>query len=165
MTNKTIYPESFIKKYAIADKAKLCLPTVDDIAMLETAEYGKGIFALHPYKRGMCIGDFIAKPIKTLKQHSLQRGPNDNLYDPYFIGFLLHSCDPNVVVDMHQHKVYCIRDIDENQPLLMDYASTEDKLFNQFPCGCNAPNCRYWITGRNEFVSNQGLDYLQSFKK
>ena len=159
---KNYYPRDFIEKYAPDYFGKLSLPTIHDIELRDTNEYGKGIFAVRAFKRGELISDFIAEPADELLQHTLQRGPRDNLYDPYFIGFLLHSCNPNVVLDMHQQKVFCIRDIHMGDPLFMDYASTEDQLFNQFPCGCNAPNCRFWITGRNELVNAHGEAHLRT---
>lgn len=156
----SIYPDSFIKKYLTSSVNPLLLPTGNDIIKRKTAKYGVGIYTRHPYARGESIGQFIAMPSSGLRQHSLQRSPGDNLEDPYFVGYLLHSCDPNVVVDMHQQKVFCLKDIQAGEPLFMDYASTEDVLFRQFACACGAPNCRQWITGRHEPVNEQGRQYL-----
>ncbi|WP_306251596.1 hypothetical protein [Parvularcula sp. IMCC14364] len=157
---KNIYPASFIKKYLTPSLNPLLLPTSDDIIKRETAEYGIGVYTLHSYQRGDCIGHFLAMPSNTLRQHSLQRAIGDHLEDPYFVGYLLHSCDPNVVLDMHQQKAFCLKDIQAGGPLFIDYASTEDVLFRQFACACSAPNCRHWITGRNEPVNAEGRMYL-----
>jgi hypothetical protein len=43
----------------------------------------------------------------------------------------------------------------------MDYASTEDILFKQFPCLCGTPNCRFWISGRKEEVSPEGIRHIE----
>lgn len=155
----SIYPLPFIQKHLTSTMNPLLLPTSNDLIKHETEEYGVGIYTLRPYQRGDCIGQFLAQPSNGLRQHSLQRSPGDHLEDPYFVGYLLHSCDPNVVVDMHQQKVYCLKNIQTGEPLYMDYASTEDVLFRQFACACGAPNCREWITGRNEAVNDEGKHY------
>lgn len=157
----SIYPSSFIKKHMIPAVNPLLLPTENDLIKRETAEYGIGIYALHSYARGECVGQFLAMPSDGLRQHSLQRSPGDHLEDPYFVGYLLHSCDPNVIVDMHRQKVFCLKDIQAGEPLFMDYASTEDVLFKQFACGCASPGCRQWITGRHEPVNEEGRRYLE----
>ena len=154
----SIYPDAFYQKYMHNDVDEKLLPTSQDVIKKTTYDYGEGIFAQRDFKRGEAL-HFIAKPISDLLQHSLQRGPNDNLYDPHFIGFLLHSCSPNVMLDMHQQKLFCILDIEKGAPLFMDYASTEDMLFKQFACKCGSPVCRGWITGRNEPVNPEGLGY------
>lgn len=155
-----MYPKSFIKSYGLPHIHAQQLPSANELVKKQTKEYGIGIYAMRPYMRGECIGHFIAKPTRKLLQHSLQRDTNDHLEDPYFVGYLMHSCDPNVVVDMHQQKVFCVKDITVNQPLCMDYAITEDQLFKQFACACGAPNCRGWIAGRNEPVNDIGVAFL-----
>ncbi len=62
---------------------------------------------------------------------------------------------------MTEFELWALRDIDAGQALTMDYAQTEDILFRQFPCLCGTPNCRFWITGRKEEVSPEGLDYIE----
>lgn len=156
----SIYPIEFINAHCPTNIRPEQLPLASELVKKETKEYGVGIYAQRPYMRGECVGHFIAESGHSLRQHSLQRTPEVHLVDPYFIGYLSHSCDPNVVLDMHQQQVFCIRDIIADEPLCMDYASTEDTLFRQFACGCNAPNCRQWVTGRYEPVNADGMIYL-----
>lgn len=156
----SLYPSAFIKKHAAPHIDLSRLPSTHELIKKETDQYGVGIYAQRPYARGTVIGHFLARQTSELRQHSLQRSPGDHLEDPYFVGYLLHSCDPNVVLDMHQQKVYCLKDIHEGEPLFMDYASTEDVLFRQFACACAAPNCRQWIAGRSEPVNQEGQHFL-----
>ncbi len=111
---------------------------------------GKGVVA----RRGFASGDLIAalagEIIDDIRQHSLQIRPGVHLYDVYFSGYFLHSCSPNVHLDMENMVVHAIRDIRPGDFLYMDYAQTEDVLFRQFPCSCGSENCRGWITGRKE---------------
>jgi hypothetical protein len=80
-----------------------------------------------------------------------------HLYDIHFSGYFLHSCAPNIELDMKNLKVYATRDIMPMEYLLMDYAQTEDVLFRQFPCSCGAENCRGWITGRKELPNADAM--------
>jgi len=157
-----IYPEAFIARHCAAPGHRLELPTTADIAKGGAGNCGLGVFAKRPFLRGERLR-FLAEPTGALLQHTLQRSPGDNLHDPYFVGFLLHSCDPNVVLDMHQQTVHVLKDILVGGALCMDYASTEDTLFNQFPCACGAANCRVWVTGRSEPVSEAGRAYISAF--
>jgi hypothetical protein len=98
-------------------------------------------------------------------QHTLQITPNLHLYDPHFSGLLLHSCDPLVLLDMNTLEIWALQDIEKGQALTMDYASTEDLLFRQFPCVCGSINCRSWVTGRKEVINDSGQKYLQDLER
>lgn len=121
---------------------------------------GAGVYTKKPFKRGEMIARITGNIVPHLGQHTLQITPSTYLYDIHFTGYLLHSCSPNVFLDMKEFEVWALRDIEEGQPLTMDYSSTEDKLFRQFPCLCGTPNCRYWITGRKEQVSKDGCKHI-----
>lgn len=69
--------------------------------------------------------------------------------DSYFAGYLAHSCDPNVEVDMKHQYVHALKAIPAGAILTMDYEATEDELFQQFQCRCGAPECRGLIRGRS----------------
>jgi hypothetical protein len=93
----------------------------------------------------------IAKQaVPDIRQHTLQLSKTSHNFDPYFSGYFLHSCDPNVSVNMKKMTVTALKNIEANDYLYMDYAETEDYLFKQFPCSCGAENCRGWITGKLE---------------
>lgn len=128
-------------------------------------EKGYGVYTLKDFKRGSLVARFTGRISSEIVQHSLQASPNEHLFDPYFSGLLLHSCDPNIVVDMQDFTIWAIRDIYAGEALTMDYASTEDYLFKQFKCLCGSDNCRHWITGRREAVSEEGYRWLQQYKR
>lgn len=69
--------------------------------------------------------------------------------DSYFAGYLAHSCDPNVEVDMEHQYVHALKAIPAGSILNMDYEATEDELFQQFQCRCGSPDCRGLIRGRS----------------
>lgn len=128
-------------------------PTEDDF-IVSRREDGKGlgVYAKRAFERGHLICRISGTVVHKVMQHTLQISPDSHLYDPYFTGFLLHSCDPNTFLDMQRFELWAIKDVQPGDALTMDYASTEDTLFKQFPCLCGAPNCRKWITGRREPV-------------
>lgn len=118
---------------------------------------GYGVYAKRDFARGYRICKISGTVVHEVMQHTLQIGPDSHLYDPYFTGYLLHSCDPNTFLDMQRFELWAVKDIHVGEPLTMDYASTEDVLFKQFPCLCGAPNCRKWISGRREPARMPGL--------
>lgn len=154
---QSVYPTAFLESFG---DVAANYPRTDDICLLAVEGAGMAVVAQRGFARGEVVGAFTGPVLQNIAQHTLQINPQNHLLDPYFIGYLMHSCNPNVVLDMHERKAYCIRDIADGEPLCMDYASTEDKLFKQFPCCCQSPNCRHWITGRAELVNEEGHLHL-----
>jgi len=141
-------------------------PTHNEFVIKQDKEnQGSGVFVKKAYKRGELVARFTGHIVPFLMQHTLQINSTTHLHDVYFSGLLLHSCNPNIVVDMQNFEIWAIQDIKAGDALTMDYASTEDILFKQFPCFCQSPNCRKWITGRKEKLNQAGIDYLNSLTK
>jgi hypothetical protein len=88
--------------------------------------------------------------VPDILQHTLQISQGKHLLDPYFTGYLLHSCSPNISVDMESMAVTATQNILTNTFLYMDYAQTEETLYRQFHCSCGSQACRGWITGSLE---------------
>jgi hypothetical protein len=96
---------------------------------------------------------------------TLQISPTLHMYDPWFCRFLLHSCDPNLRIDMAELRIWAIKEITPEDYLSIDYTFTEDRLSSQFACQCNAVNCRRWITGRREQPNVEGQLFLAKLTK
>lgn len=96
--------------------------------------------------------------------HTLQISPRIHLYDPWFTGLLLHSCDPNVFLDMGYLELWSVQAIAAKTLLTMDYSTTEDVLFQQFACQCGAGNCRGWITGSQEHLNPEGEQFMHIWR-
>lgn len=116
----------------------------------KSSNAGFGVIARRAFKRGEVLAVMHGDVVSDIRQHTLQISPDRHLFDPYFSGYFLHSCDPNISLDMEKLTVTALRNIPADTWLLMDYAETEDVLFKQFPCACGSANCRGWITGRHE---------------
>ena len=123
---------------------------------------GKAVYTLTGHARGEMVARFTGPVVPYRTQHTLQLNPNLHVLDTYFVGYIAHSCAPNVYVDMQEFEVWALEDIAPDSALTMDYASTEDELYRQFRCLCGSANCRHWITGRKERVNGEGMFYLQA---
>jgi len=136
-------------------------PGEDDFTINHCETQGNGIYVERHFKKGEMVARMTGITVPYILQHTLQITPHLHLYDPHFSGLLLHSCDPLVCLDMNKLEIWALQDIEKGEALTMDYASTEDILFRQFPCVCDAINCRRWVTGRKESINDSGRKYLR----
>ena len=118
-------------------------------------QVGKGVITYRAFKKGDLMAKMAGEIISDIRQHTLQISENKHLYDTYFSGYFLHACDPNVVLNMQNLTVTAVKDIEPNSFLYMDYSSTEDVLFRQFPCNCGSDNCKGWVLGKKEIDVNR----------
>lgn len=131
----------------------LCPRASDFEVRVKDETVGKGVFTCRPWHKGEVLARMSGTVVDQIRQHTLQISPTKHNYDPYFSGYFLHSCEPNISLDMETMLVTALKDIPANSWLYMDYAETEDYLFKTFPCGCNATSCRGWVTGRLQLPS------------
>ena len=122
---------------------------------------GLGVITYRSYQPGEIVAALAGEIVGEITQHTLQIEPGAHLLDLHFCGYFLHSCDPNVHLDMNRMIVRAIRKINAKDHLLMDYAQTEDVLFKQFQCQCGSVQCRGWITGRAESPNTSDPAYQQ----
>ncbi|MDH5485606.1 MAG: SET domain-containing protein-lysine N-methyltransferase [Gammaproteobacteria bacterium] len=135
-------------------------PNRDDFEVVTKNDHsGMGVITYRNFNKGDLIAKLAGEIIHDIRQHSLQIDETSHLYDIYFSGYFLHSCDPNVTLDMKNLTVHALRPIKANEFLYMDYAETEEKLYKQFPCGCNSVQCRGWVTGYNEPIDESDPQY------
>jgi hypothetical protein len=59
-----------------------------------------------------------------------------------------HSCNPNAGIT-GQIGLVAMRDIDPDEEICFDYAMCDGSSYDEFPCGCGAPNCRGYISGQD----------------
>lgn len=122
---------------------------------------GLGVITYRSFEPGDLVAALAGETVTEMTQHSLQIEPGLHLLDLHFCGYFLHSCEPNVFLDMQRLLVIAIRPIRPMDHLLMDYSQTEDVLFRQFPCRCGSASCRGWITGRKELPNVNDPAYQQ----
>lgn len=147
-------------------EAGFALPEESEFVVEEReAGKGKAVYTRHGHARGEMLARFNGTVLPYRTQHTLQINASIHLLDLEMVGYLAHSCDPNVFVDMQTLEVWSLKQIAPEKALTMDYAATEDHLFKQFACLCGSPSCRHWITGRKERINDEGIHYLKGFTK
>lgn len=122
---------------------------------------GLGVITYRSFDPGDLVAMLAGEVITEITQHSLQIEPGLHLLDLYFCGYFLHSCDPNVHLDLSNRKVHAVREIRPGDHLLMDYAQTEEVLFKQFACQCGSVHCRGWVTGYAEQPDLESVEYQE----
>ncbi|MEW5894754.1 MAG: SET domain-containing protein-lysine N-methyltransferase [Candidatus Omnitrophota bacterium] len=122
------------------------LPTKFEIKKISSS-VGEGVVTLRSFKKGDTVCAFTGYLVNFITQFSLTLGENLHIHDPYFMGKILHSCDPNTHCDMSRRVFIAKRDIKAGEIITMDYAQTEPKLYKPFDCSCGAPNCRGFVNG------------------
>jgi SET domain-containing protein len=131
-------------------------PRAEDFAVVDVNENkGKGVITYRSFAQGEMVARIARQIVPDIRQHTLQISPTQHNFDPYFSGFFLHSCAPNVSVDMDLLTITAIKDIEASSYITMDYAETEDYLFKQFICSCGAAHCRGWVAGRLERLETE----------
>ncbi len=139
-------------------------PNMDDFeVVMKNDQSGLGVISYRSFSKGELIAHITGEFIRDIRQHSLQIDAEKHLYDTYFSGYFLHSCEPNISLDMKSLTVHAVKDIEAYEFLYMDYSETEEKLFKQFACNCCSPLCRGWITGHNESIDFASTEY-QNFR-
>ena len=118
------------------------------LAICYNDEVGVGVVALVDFAQGDIMDCFAGKIGSELTQHSLQIGAGRHISGTRFVGYISHGCDPNCMLDMQRQELIALRDIAADELLTIDYAATEDRLFTNFFCSCDAEKCRNWIVGR-----------------
>ena len=138
----------------------------DQLWEIEEADVvGKRVRSLAYFARGTEVARFSGTLTYDVLQHTLQVSPFTHILDTDMVGYLAHSCAPNCLLDMVRLEVLALKDIRPGEVLTIDYATTEDVLYQQFPCSCGSADCREWITGRREQVNAEGVNYLQNRRR
>lgn len=136
-------------------------PKKEDFEIIQDDKTGFGVITHKSFSRGDLVAAIHGEIIQDIRQHSLQIKPGVHLYDTHFSGYFLHSCAPNVRLDMKRMLVFATRKIKPGDYLLMDYAQTEDVLYRQFPCSCASKRCRGWITGKKQAIDESDPQYQE----
>jgi len=126
---------------------------------------GAGIKTRTAFDSRVRIAKVSGHALRERRLHTMQISSYIHLYDPWFSGLLLHSCNPNVFLDISELELWSILPIPRGTLLTMDYASTEDVLFQQFACQCGELNCRGWITGKTEPLNADGQLFMEQWRQ
>lgn len=117
------------------------------VAVRESGQHGKGVFAAVPIARGELILVFTGPRL-----HKAQVDWNDyhlQIGDDLYLGasgeaddYVNHSCDPNAAF-VDGLNLVAVRDISVGEEITWDYGTAIDEDdFAGFPCACGSRDCR-----------------------
>ena len=137
-------------------------PTSDRFFVTDTDdERGKGLRGKVAFAKDEHVAKLSGVIMDKTTLDTIQITPTLYFADRWFCRFLLHSCDPNLEINLDHLFVRALRDIPVGEYLTIDYADTDDEVTCQFACNCLAENCRRWITGRAQEINEEGRQYLR----
>lgn len=118
---------------------------------------GHGVFTLVPIQKGTILAMFggtvfTGEQLKSVPDdlRSLSIQVEDDLFlVSTVIGpgdHFNHSCNPNAGMD-GQIGLIAMRDIKSGEEITFDYAMCDSAPYDEFECQCDAPDCRFDVTG------------------
>ncbi len=123
-------------------------PTKKDFEKSSRPEFGYCIVSKSHFNSGQVIARVYSGIIKqTAELHTVQKSQGVHIYDEWFTGLVLHSCDPNTYFDQEAETFVAVKEINPADIVTCDYQLTEDFLARSFECQCGAKNCRGQISG------------------
>ena len=136
-------------------------PMSDQFEIVNTGDgRGRGLQSKVAFHKGERVARLSGVLTNHTTINTIQITPTLHLHDPWFCRFLLHSCDPNLAIDLATLETHATRDIRPGDYVTIDYRATEDAVAFQFPCNCGAENCCGWMRGRNEEPNEDGRLFL-----
>lgn len=123
-------------------------PLRDRFQIVTTDNEGEGIISLASFRKDETVFRFAGIMLDDITLYTLQLRTGRHLHDPFFMGKVLHSCEPNMICDIDARAFYAVRDIKPGEFLTMDYETTEDVLYRPFECHCGSESCKKYIVGR-----------------
>lgn len=136
-------------------------PSPDRFNIVQVGDsVGEGVQAVVDFKAGDTLFSFTGFFTAEITLFSLQVQEGLHLHDPFFMGKILHSCNPNASCNMQTRTFTALRPIKAGEFVTMDYCETEDYLFRTFPCECGAPNCRGYVKGRKQEIPVESNGHL-----
>ncbi|MCP4186441.1 MAG: hypothetical protein GY763_02445 [Gammaproteobacteria bacterium] len=118
-------------------------PSGDDFEKANRPEYGYCILSKSHFGPGDVLARIYGGIIKDDPElHTVQKRPGVHIYDEWFTGLVLHSCDPNTYFNPDEETFVAIKAINPKDIVTCDYQLTEDNLVRAFECKCGATNCR-----------------------
>jgi hypothetical protein len=118
-------------------------PTRKNFEKSNRTEFGYCIVSKTHFSPGEVIARIYGDIIRhTPELHTVQKSRGVHIYDEWFTGLVLHSCDPNTYFDQEEETFVAIKEISSGDIVTCDYQATEDFLARSFECKCGAANCR-----------------------
>ncbi len=134
-------------------------PESFQIAMI-SREVGRGLVSRKFFSVGDIVFGFTGFVLDFITQYTLRTPEGKHIHDPFVMGKVLHSCDPNMSCDMFHRRFIARKEIIPGDLITMDYDQTESILYRPFTCRCGHANCRNRIEGSQK---KQKSEVYQNF--
>ena len=134
-----------------------------DTEIRDSPIHGKGLFARRAITAGTVVavkGGYIFT-VDDWEQREQTLGPaHIQIAEDLVIGpsaqderdgnmiYTNHSCDPNIAIQ-GQITFVAMRDIAPGEELTHDWATTDDREYDEVECHCGASSCRGLVTGKD----------------
>jgi hypothetical protein len=107
------------------------------------------LFTLRSFNRGEIIADFSAGTISAEPTYlTIQLGIRKHItFDPEFLQYINHSCDPNVFFDTTAMNLVALKNLKPEEEMTFFYPSTEWRMAQPFHCYCGSIQCLGKIRG------------------
>ncbi len=101
------------------------------------------LFSLRSYQPGDVIANFSAGTISAEPTYlTIQLGIRKHItFDPEFLQYINHSCDPNVFFDTTAMNLVALKRLKREEEMTFFYPSTEWKMKQSFRCYCGSTGC------------------------
>lgn len=120
---------------------------------------GNGIFAIAPLKKGELVavfGGVVYEYDTFVTLPEIERTLCIQVEESHFLvprpigegDYVNHSCNPNAGLS-GQIALVAMRNIHPGEEVCFDYAMSDTLPYDEFACGCGAPNCRRKVTGND----------------
>ena len=151
-------PASFYPNFITPEEGH---PMTDHFEVVNTGdERGRGLKSKVPFHKGERVAQLSGIITSHVTINTIQITPTLHFHDQWFCRFLLHSCDPNLAIDVMTLEARATHAIEPREYATIDYRATEDVIAIQFPCSCGAENCCGWMRGRTEKPNEEGRLFL-----
>jgi hypothetical protein len=119
----------------------------------------KGLFAVVSIAKDEILIDLNEEEtLSSPTRRSLQIGEAKHaLGSEETVGYLNHSCEPNVFLDFNCLCVRALKDIRAGEEVKINYAATEYEMHDSFRCDCGSPACLRIIRGFKFLTRNEQL--------
>ena len=134
---------------------------IGDIRM-NTTTRNLSCHSKNAYQPGEIMGNFSGG---TTQNHAtyltIQIGKDHHVFfEPVYLQYINHSCDPNMFFDTTAMHHVCILPIEPGDELGWFYPSTEWDMVQPFECNCGSKNCLQSING----AAHISLDKLSKYR-
>lgn len=118
-----------------------------DTLTIKTENKFRSLVTKRAYVKGEMICEIPTEKVVNKPNRFTVQIDRDKHTDVGKLAALNHSCDPNVILDTANLKVYAAKDIEKGEELSFFYPATEWEMDAPFICLCGSSSCIHVVAG------------------